>query len=436
MTLESKIVPLAKVLEYFLKPESRPMVNGRIMAVVPLLDDGNRRIIVHRCTHMGCCVNDCERVFFHPLTNWALDCEIIRKSTHSFLNFAFQPFAMSASQNNLAFLTGATGLVGGHLLIRLFQAGKRVRCLIRPTSSMEQLKLICSYYNQPFEELERSVEWILGNTLDYTGLCEWMENVDEVYHCAAMVSFNSKNSREMLQTNVYGTSNMVDAALSVGVSKFCFISSIAALGSTPDQSPIDEDAPRKNEERTSAYSESKFRSELEVWRGISEGLNAFIVNPGVILGPGDPTKGGLLLFKTGKKGIPFYTKATTGYVDVRDVCDICMALMHKGVSHKRYILVSENAHNGTVFGMIAKEYGKKPPRILAGKFILRMGVLLSSFAELFTGKPSQLTKDTIRSAQNPQHFSNRRIREELNYTFIPLQRTIQDTADFLKSHCL
>jgi dihydroflavonol-4-reductase len=341
---------------------------------------------------------------------------------------------MSTPGNNLVLLTGATGFVGGHMLVRLFRSGKKVRCLIRSSSSLEQLKLICTFYQQPFEELKTSVEWLTGDTLDFIGLCRQMENVAEVYHCAALVSFNSKNRRELLQTNVQGTSNMVDAALNANVKKFCFISSIAALGSTPDRTPIQEDTPRKNDDKTSAYSESKFRSELEVWRGVSEGLNAVIVNPGVILGPGDPEKGSLLLFKTGRKGMPFFTNATTGYVDVRDVCQFAIELMEKNLFNKRYILVSENAHNGTVFSLIAKEFGKKPPRILAGWALLRMGVLVSALVGLITRKTPQLTSDTIRSAQNPQAYSNLRICKALGCSFIPLRQTIRESSDFLKTN--
>jgi dihydroflavonol-4-reductase len=339
---------------------------------------------------------------------------------------------MSTSGNNLVLLTGSTGLLGGHLLVNLIKAGKKVRCLIRPRSSLDQLELICSYYNLSFVELQQSVEWVHGNTLDYIGLCDLMVGVEEVYHCAAIVSFNSRDRLEVLQTNIQGTSNMVDSALKTGVGKFCFISSIAALGSTSDNAPIQEDTPRKNDDRTSAYSDSKFRSELEVWRGISNGLNAVIVNPGVILGPGDPKKGSLLLFQTGRKGMPVYTKATTGYVDVRDVCKICVELMEKGSFRKRFILVSENAHNGTVFGLIAKEFGKKPPRILAGKALLNTGVLFSTILGWVNGKTLQLTKDTIRSAQNPQIYSNERIRKALGYSFIPMSDTIHEIADFLK----
>ena len=334
--------------------------------------------------------------------------------------------------DNLTFLTGSTGLLGGHMLIQLYKKGKRLRCLIRSTSSFEQLQTICDFYEQSFEELKNNVDWVVGDTLDYCSLCEMMKHVDEVYHCAALVSFNSKDNASILRTNIQGTANMVDAALSNNIKRFCFVSSIAALGKTYDHSPIQEETPRKNEGRSSNYSESKFKSELEIWRGMAEGLNAVIVNPGIILGPGLIDKGSMLIVKTGRKGLPFYTKATTGYVDVRDVCRSSIELMERSFYGKRYILVSENAHSGTVLGLVAKEYGKKPPRYVAGPLLLSFGVFASTIWGFLTGTTPQLTKSTIRSVQNPDRFSNERLKTTLNYAFIPLDQTIKDICNHLK----
>jgi dihydroflavonol-4-reductase len=343
---------------------------------------------------------------------------------------------MSTPKNNLVLLTGASGLVGGHLLIRLVQSGRQVRAMVRPSSSFTQLQRICSFYGMSYDTLKTSVEWVYGDTLDFVGLLDIMNGVKEIYHCAAMVSFNEKNCDELMQTNIKGTANMVDAAKQTGVEMFCFISSIASLGTTSDGSFITENTPRKSDKESSAYSESKFKSELEVWRAISEGLNAVIVNPGVILGPGDPEKGSLLIFKNGRKGIPFYTKATTGYVDVRDICRASMELMEKGLFGKRFILVSDNVHNGKIFGLITQEYGKKAPILEAGKHLLNFAAFLSGIAGIITGKTPQFTKDTVRSAQHPQQFSNAAVVEALNYDFIPLKQTIKDTCDFLKSQSI
>lgn len=343
---------------------------------------------------------------------------------------------MTPQKHNLVFLTGSTGLVGGHLLVYLYQSGQKIRALIRTKSSFAQLRLICKFYNQSFDELFDSVEWVYGNTLDFVGLCMHLKGVDDIYHCAAVVSFNSKNSEELLRTNIQGTANMVDAALKCDVKGFCFISSIGALGNAKNGGYIHEDTPWKNEGKVSVYSESKFRSELEVWRGNNEGLNTIIVNPGIILGPGCPDKGSLLLFQKGRKGMPFYTRATTGYVDVRDVCTTVMKLMKKNIFGRRFILVSENIDNKELFTMIASEFNQKPPRIHAGKNMLQLGAFVSEVLGSITGKTPQLTKETIRTAQKPQKYSNQQIKSALNFDFIPLQKTIHDTSNFIKENHL
>jgi len=343
---------------------------------------------------------------------------------------------MKLQIHNRVFLTGATGLVGGHLIVRLHQSGKNIRALVRSTSTFDQLRLICLFYHQSFEELYNSVEWVYGNTLDFVGLCEQLLDVEEVYHCAAIVSFNSRNRKELLQTNIQGTSNMVDASLKCGVKRFCFISSIGALGNAEKGEFINEKTPWKNDGKASAYSESKFRSELQAWRGYNEGLKLVIVNPGVILGPGSPNKGSLLLFQAGRKGMPFYTKATTGYVDVRDVCRAATELMEKEIFGKHFILVSDSIDNRELFSRIAAEFNARPPRFEAGKTLLHLAAFLSETYGFLTGKMPQLTRETVMSVQKPQKYSSQLIQKTLNFDFIPLLETIQDTCTFIKDNKL
>ena len=337
---------------------------------------------------------------------------------------------------HLVFLTGSTGLIGGHLLVHLFNCKYQIRALIRSTSSFEQLRLICNFYGISFQNLHDSVEWVYGDTLDYVGLLESMAGVEEVFHCAALVSFNQKNNEELLRTNVRGTANMVDSALECGVRRFCFISSIGSLGSENDNGLIDENSFRDPNKKNSTYSESKFLSELEVWRGSVEGLNVVILNPGVVLGSGRLDKGSLLLFGVARKGMPFYTEATTGYVDVRDICSIAIELMSKDIFGKRFILVSENIDNKQLFKLIANEFGKKGPSVHAGKVILNIAAFLSMVIGKFTGNVPQLTNETVKTAQNPQRYSSKQIIETLNYKFIPIKKTIGDIAEFIKKNNL
>jgi dihydroflavonol-4-reductase len=336
----------------------------------------------------------------------------------------------------LAFLTGSTGLIGGHLLVYLYKCNYKVRALIRPTSSFAQLKLICDFYGLSFGELYNSIEWINGNTLDFVGLKESISGVDEVFHCAALVSFNRKKSKDLLVTNVRGTANIVDAALECGVKRLCFISSIGSLGSENNNAHIDENSFRDPNKEGSVYTESKYLSELEVWRGSAEGLDVVILNPGVVLGPGIPDRGSMLLFNVARKGMPFYTDATTGYVDVRDVCRAAIGLMSENIFGKRFVLVSENLSNRQLFTLIANEFGKKGPSIRAGKIILNTAALVSDLIGKLTGSIPQLTKETVKTAQNPQRYSSKNVIETLNFEFLPIQTTVKETAEFIKKNNL
>lgn len=368
--------------------------------------------------------------------------KISAKVSISFCIFAAHCFSMQPMSSQQAkqsdfcpvFVTGGTGLVGSHLLVKLHRAGCRIRALVRRNPSFTQLELVCGWYEQSFRELFTSVEWVYGDTLDFVALCEQMKGMESVFHCAAVVSFNSKNSEELIRTNVQGTSNVVDAALACGVSRFCFISSIAALGSPVNDGVIDEDTPWKNDGKHSIYAESKFRSELEVWRGANEGLQVVILNPGIVLGPGCPDKGSLLLFQTVRKGMSFYTKGVTGYVDVRDVCDAALLLMSRLVFGRRFVLVSENLDNKRLFSLIAMGFQRRPPRFLANSVVLEIGAFAALMVGRFTGKTPQLTRETARSAQKMHQYSNRRIKEVLNFSFIPIEQTVRETCAFLKAN--
>ena len=338
--------------------------------------------------------------------------------------------------HNFVFLTGSTGFVGGHFLIHLYHSGRRVRALIRTSSSFDELRLICDYYRQSFDELFAAVEWVYGNTLDYISLCDLLNGAEEVFHCAGAVSFDSGNSRQLFQTNIQGTSNMVDAALKCSVKRFCFISSISALGNTKGQDFINEETARQSEEIYSLYSDSKFRSELEVWRANSEGLDTVILNPGVVLGPGSPRKGSLLLFQTVQRGMPFYTNATTGYIDVRDICRAGIELMEKGLFGKRFILVSENVSNKELLSMIASEFSVKPPRYQAGKTLLQLSACLSENIWKLMGLEPKLTRDLVRIVQSSSKYSSQKIETALNFQFTPLCKTIHDTCLFIKENGL
>lgn len=325
-------------------------------------------------------------------------------------------------------VTGGTGLVGSHLLYLLTSQGHRVKALFRTSKGIEQVKKLFAYYTASPEEWMERIEWIEGDLLEIPDLDQVLEGVDQVYHCAAMVSFHRKEKSAMLKNNIEGTARIVNACLERTGIQLCFVSSIAALGSSSEGEMVTEEHIWKPSGKHSAYSKSKFLSEMEVWRGISEGLSAVIVNPAVILGPGNWEKSSASFFREVYRGMPFYTNGVTGYVDVRDVVNGMVKLMDQKIFGERFILVSENKSYREVFSQMAAALGKKAPSVMATPWMTKVAATGSGLYALLTGKAPVVTRDTARSAHSITSYSNDKIRKALNVSFISVEESIRDTA--------
>ena len=170
-------------------------------------------------------------------------------------------------------VTGGAGLLGEELITQLLVQGKQVRAIYNKTP-------LADFRSENLQQLQ-------CNILDVVGLEEAMKDIEQVYHCAAIVTFNPKRKQEMFKINIEGTANVVNAALEARVKKMVHVSSVAALGRIRENTPINESMNWTEETSNSNYGQSKYLAELEVWRGIGEGLDAVMVNPVVILGAGD-----------------------------------------------------------------------------------------------------------------------------------------------------
>jgi len=333
----------------------------------------------------------------------------------------------------MIFITGGTGLVGSHLLYELTRQGKPVCAVRRASSNLEQVKHVFGYYTDQTSLLFDRINWVEADVLDPGSIKEAMKGAVEVYHCAAMVSFRSSDKQQMLRNNIEGTANVVNSALDSGVRKFCFVSSTAALGAYPSREPVTETGTWRSSKSHSAYAVSKYRSEMEVWRGISEGLPAVIVNPSVILGPGTWNRGSSSFFGVINRGMTFYTNGVTGYVDVRDVVTIMVRLMESEIMGERFILASENLSYRDIFSMISEELGKKPPCIWASPFLSELAWAGSGIRAFLTGSDPLITREMIRAAHSEIRFSSEKIRKALGIDFIPMKQSIHDIANlFIK----
>lgn len=316
-------------------------------------------------------------------------------------------------------VTGASGLVGSHLVTALLRQGKQVKAIYRS--------------GIPEFELSEKVHWIQGDILDVVSLENAMENVEQVYHCAALVSFNPKNKQLLHHTNIEGTANVVNACLNAAVRKLLFVSSVAALGRIRENKPIDELMNWSEETSNSEYGKTKYFAEMEVWRGIGEGLDAVIVNPVIILGAGDWDKGSSGMFKSAWDAFPWYTEGTGGFVDVADVVTAMVALMESTISAERFILCAENLPYRAVFAEMSKNFGKKPAHKKVNRLLAAIVWRIEAIKAKFTGKDPLLTKETARTAAAKVSFDNSKLKKFLpGFTYTPIADSVKRICNELK----
>ncbi len=316
-------------------------------------------------------------------------------------------------------VTGATGFLGSVLVRQLLNEGETVRILRRSTSSLDLLG-----------DAAGRVEHVLGDVTDAAAVREAMRGVERVYHTAAFVGFGGAKDAERLRAvNVGGTANVVDAALEEGVRRLVFTSSQAALGrpETP-VGVIDETAEWTASKLNTAYATSKHDAELEVHRGIAEGLDAVIVNPALIFGPGRAGENTMEIVEKARRGIPVAPAGGTNVVDVEDVAAGHRAAMARGETGERYFLGSENLPWREIFGTLAAAFGKAGPRlVLPPALALLAGTASEALGALTRTRPA-LTRETARVSGRFYRYDNRKAREHLGVAFRPFRETAKRIA--------
>lgn len=330
-------------------------------------------------------------------------------------------------------LTGATGFLGSHVLFKLLLNGEKVRATKRASSSLENIKRVFDFYGKDNLALLDNVEWIEADLLDIFAVEEAVKDIDEIYHCAAVVSFNPKDKEAMLQTNARGTENLVNAALESGVKKLCHVSSIAALGRNTTKDIVTESTWWKPSPKNSDYSVSKYRAEREVWRASEEGLNVIIVNPSVIIGPGDFSSGAYKMMQQAYKGIPFYTNGATAFVDVRDVADAMIKLMKSDVKNQRFIVSSENVTYRRFFDLMHDAFGKKRSSIKVSKNMVQIARYIDKIKSLITGAEHAITADTVNAVSSSHLYDNAKLISQLDLKYISVEQSVKEMCEvFLK----
>lgn len=331
----------------------------------------------------------------------------------------------------MAFITGGTGLVGSRLIFDLVKSGEKVVALKRKETSSEKAEKIWACYTDDVAGIAENVTWIDGDLLDLDTLERFLQPNSDIYHCAAQVSFNPKDNEKIKEVNVQGTANLVNVSLQKGVRKFCHVSSIGAIGSKVNGSIVTEETPWLDAGKSN-YSLSKYYAEMEVWRGMAEGLNAVIVNPAVILGAGNWLQGSPELFSRVAKGMKYATLGSTSYVSVEDVTKAMICLMNAEVSDQRFILAERTLTYKALFEHISKALNINTNFKTASVKLTGLVWRFEKLNSLVRGKLPRLTKHTHRIAHKEDAYSGDKIKQFVDFEYTDLLQSINDIAAVYK----
>ena len=330
-------------------------------------------------------------------------------------------------------VTGATGLLGSHIALQLLHEGWTVKCLVRDINRKVETERIFRHYGEKAKQLFPKIEWVEGDILEISTLLQHIQPGDYVVHSAAWVSFLPHEFMKMFKINVEGTANVVNACLEKKAAKLCHISSVAAIGRSMEESHYSETSTWKDNETNTQYAISKYKAELEVWRGSAEGLNMVIVNPATIIGPGNWEQSSAALINKVWKGNKYYTSGINGFVDVRDVATISIKLLESTLSDERFIACGENLPFRELFNLIADALGKPRPTVEAKPWVAQIVWRLGWLGYMMFGKVPFITKESARTAMFKSQFSNEKVKKALDFSFIPLPAAIKHACDcFLK----
>jgi len=322
----------------------------------------------------------------------------------------------------MVFVTGATGILGRVIVLELLKKGKKVRAAKRPLSNINEVKHSYQFYTEIPDDFFYKIEWIDVDFDDINSVESALKEVTEVYHCAAKVSFHPKDKKEMYHTNINATENLLFACENSTVEKFLHVSSIAVLDLLNEKGELDESSDFNPKEEHSAYAISKHLSEMEIWRASAEGLNTIVINPGMIIGTGNWGKSSGDIFPTFEKN-SFTFSGGTSYVDVRDVAEISIQLMEKNTFGERFIIVSENKKYADLGKQIRTKLGLKDAKILS-KSTLQIGRIANLFFGWIFPQLKMATKSNIDAVSSLNVISNQKIKDKLNFKFIPVQESI------------
>lgn len=328
-------------------------------------------------------------------------------------------------------------MVGSHLLLELLKSGNKVRAIHRKNSDLQAVKKVFSYY-KPSDEIDflfGKIQWIEADLNDIPALTKAFNGVSTVYHCAALISFDTSDEKILRKINIEGTANIVNLCVVFKIKKLCYISSIAAMDVSLGEKYVTENFTWNQEKYHNEYAISKHGAEIEVWRGTQEGVPAIIMNPGVILGPGFWNAGSGQLFKKIDEGLNYHFSKTTGFVGVQDVVKAASIVMESNIQNEQYIVVAENLSFRDVLGLVAESIQKPSPKKRLKPWMVFIGWIYQSIANFLFGTKKLIAREDYRLLFKHSFYSSAKLRSEFPFQYTPIREVILKTGKiFRKEH--
>jgi len=322
-------------------------------------------------------------------------------------------------------VTGGTGIVGAHLLLKCVKQNSKVVATYRREEGLKKIKTLFEKQSPDYLKYFKTIEWIKAPLNDLTLLNNAFKNIDYVYHCAAKVTLADSNAEKLMKSNAEGTANIVNASIKHKIKKLVYVSSIAAIGAEKYITTVDEDSSWNSDQNHTAYAYSKYGAELEVWRGSQEGLNVVIVNPGIILAGELWERSTASLFRDVAKGIRFYPTGSAAVVAVEDVVNVLMKLMKSDVLNERFILVAENISQKELLSKIATSIGIKPPNIPLRKWFLYCAFVFEKIFKIIGIRKNFLSIALIEILTSNQKYKGSKICGAINFHYTNIDETIK-----------
>mgnify|MGYP000433057957 FL=1 len=322
-------------------------------------------------------------------------------------------------------VTGGTGIVGAHLLLKCVKQNSKVVATYRREEGLKKIKTLFEKQSPDYLKYFKTIEWIKAPLNDLTLLNNAFKNIDYVYHCAAKVTLADSNAEKLMKSNAEGTANIVNASIKHKIKKLVYVSSIAAIGAEKYITTVNEDSSWNSDQNHTAYAYSKYGAELEVWRGSQEGLNVVIVNPGIILAGELWERSTASLFRDVAKGIRFYPTGSAAVVAVEDVVNVLMKLMKSDVLNERFILVAENISQKELLSKIATSIGIKPPNIPLRKWFLYCAFVFEKIFKIIGIRKNFLSIALIEILTSNQKYKGSKICGAINFHYTNIDETIK-----------